>query len=345
MNCFRLMDTFQDTRDPTARFNPCLSASLRFLSSCANFIVLVSAAAVLVAWMTSTSTLIRPEYRTVVMRPNSALAFILCAISLWAGGKGVRGLGRIIAIACSAVVFLVGAVTVVEHIFDLHLPTDYLLVPVHSVEQSLADPWRMALISGFALVLVSLALFAAMLQEENGAKLSQTLAGITFLAALLGLMDQILNPELSQLHIPMTTVLCLGLISWAIFLRRPDEGAMKVIAADGLGGAMARRLLPAAIIVSILITWVRWRGQLHGYYDAELGAALGVAIQVVLFTWLILANANYLEKADQLRKRAEEVARHAHETMQLRNAAQIVELLERTKELERQLQDGRATPP
>ena len=333
------MTEFQDTREPSQRFNPCLLSSLRFLSACSGFLVLMTSAAVLAGWITRTETLLHPDYQSLVMRPNTALAFILCTLSLWFGSPGGHGVRQSVAFACSATVFLVGAITVIENLFGIFLPMDYLLLPVHVRESWAADPWRLGLLSGISLLFLSLALFATMWKEEEGARASQMLAAFAFLAALIGLMDQILNPKVSQLHIPTLTVLCLALISTAIFIARPAEGAMRIIAADGLGGSMARRLVPAAILVSVLISWARWHGQSLGYYEAELGAAVGVAIQVVLFGWLILANANYLEKADQLRRRAEEVARQQHEKLQQQNAGRIVELLKHARELEQRLED------
>ena len=337
------MDAFQEQPERTAVFNPCLLMSLRFLSSCAAFFVLLAAGAVLVGWVVRADVLLRPEYSPLVMRPNSALAFVLCTLALWTGAPGNHGLRSIIPLACSGVVFMVGLATVIENLFSLYLPTDVLLVPPRVHERFPLDPWRMALVSGLALIFLSVALLAALRKTEYSARASQFLAGMAFLAAVLGLMDQILNPEVSQLHIPLATVICLGLMSFAIFLRRPDEGFMKIVAADGLGGSMARRLVPAALLVSVVITWVRWRGQSHGYYDPELGAAVGVAIQIVLFTWLILANANYLERTDQLRKRAEEVARVEHEKNQQRSANQIMQLVTRTRELEKQLENDRTS--
>ena len=340
------MDALQETRHTSEEFNPCLLASLRFLSSLASFVALSIAVVVLVGWIAQPSTLVLPEYRSIVMGPNTALAFILCVICMWVGGPGERGARRVFKVLCAAIVFLLGAITVVEHVFDLRFPTDYLLLAILRPDQTLTDAWRMASLTGIGLVFISFSLIAAMQSSEISARAAQLNATVPFLAALVGLVDLLINNPLeSQVHMPVTTVLGLALMSIAILLWRPYEGVMRVIAANGLGGSMARRLVPAAIVVSVLITWLRWRGQTDGYYQAELGAALGVAIQVILFAWLILANANYLEEADQLRKRAEEVAYREYEKTQQRAATQIAQLLARAKELERQREDRRATSP
>lgn len=328
-------------------FNPCLISSLQFLSRLSSTLVFVIGAVVLSGWLVRLSLFFLPEARIIVMKPNTALGFMLCAVSLWtwrrwadggAGGGIARTVGRI----SGAVVFLLGILTTVEYIFGVHLHLDHLLVTGMPADLALEDPWRMAAATATAFVFLGPALFAIHERGVQGAYRAQWIACLTFLVCVFGLLDGILNPTLSQMHMPILTVLNIALISLAIALVRPTEGLVSVVAGESFGGSMARRLLPAAIVLSLIIAWLRWKGEEVGYYDNELGVALSTAIQIILLVALIWANAKSLERADQLRKRAEEVARREQEKVNQRARQEISELLRSNQDLQKQLEQARA---
>jgi len=334
-------------RNRSEEFNPCLISSLQFLSRLSSAAGFAVSAVVLTGWLLRWPLFFRPTARIVVMKPNTALGFMLCAASLWAwpgpaaaGPRSdfARALGRISAV----MVFLLGVLTSVEYTFGVHLHLDNLLVTSMPPELALEDPWRMAAATATAFVFLGPAILAIHERGVRGAHRAQWIACLTFLISVIGLLDDILNPGFSQMHMPLLTVFNIAMFSQAILLLRPAEGVMSVVAGESFGGSMARRLLPAAIALSLIIAWLRWKGEEVGYYDSELGVALSTAIQIVLLVVLIWANAKALERADLLHRRADEVARREQEKAQERAHQEIAGLLSSNQELRKQLDEARA---
>lgn len=56
--------------------------------------------------------------------------------------------------------------------------------------------------------------------------------------------------------------------------RRPRRPLMALVLSEGLGGVMARRLVPAAIVIPLLLDWLRLEGQRLGFYGTEVGLML-----------------------------------------------------------------------
>ncbi len=98
---------------------------------------------------------------------------------------------------------------------------------------------------------------------------------------------------------PEFLVLCLGLLC-----ARPEREPIATIASRTAGGAMARRLLPAAFIVPLLLDYVRHQGEsLFGY---EFGLSLFTLLNILAFNIIIWWNAASLSRVDAERRRSEE---------------------------------------
>ncbi|MES2788689.1 MAG: response regulator, partial [Planctomycetota bacterium] len=103
-----------------------------------------------------------------------------------------------------------------------------------------------------------------------------------------------------QAYIPMAlnTAFTLELLSVGVLCARPDRGSMAVICSGHSGGVMARRLIPAAVLLPVLLAWMSSHGQHRGFYDTTSGMSLLVVLIIVLFTALIWWNAASLNRID-----------------------------------------------
>src|SRR5207248_4160533 len=95
------------------------------------------------------------------------------------------------------------------------------------------------------------------------------------------------------------------ILSLAMLFTRPNVGVMGIITSDTVGGAVARRLIPATIIVPVLLGYLRLLGERHGLYTNEFGTSLIVLCNIIFFLILIWGNAHLLFRSDTARKRAE----------------------------------------
>ena len=92
-----------------------------------------------------------------------------------------------------------------------------------------------------------------------------------------------------------------------------ELGAMRIVAGVGPGGWIARRLLPAAILIPPLLGWLGWQGERLGYYSTAAGLSLFASANALVFTVLIWANTRSMNRSDALRTKAERELRASEE--------------------------------
>jgi PAS domain S-box-containing protein len=90
-----------------------------------------------------------------------------------------------------------------------------------------------------------------------------------------------------------------------ILCARPQQGWMALLMSDRMGGQVARRLLPAAIVIPFVNGFLELRGERLGLYEEAFGAALVTTSGIVLFGALIWWTATSLNRIDGQRRAAE----------------------------------------
>ena len=103
----------------------------------------------------------------------------------------------------------------------------------------------------------------------------------------------------------LNTALALALISGGTLAARPDRGVMAIVTSGDAGGVMARRLLPAVILIPSIVGWVVWLGREEGMLDRVMALSLFVLTNIVTLAALIWWNAASLNRMDSGRRRAE----------------------------------------
>ena len=124
------------------------------------------------------------------------------------------------------------------------------------------------------------------------------MAGLIALLALIGYAYSAISLIGVRQYIPMAlnTAIAFAVLSVGILYARPGRGLMAVVTSRGAGGVMARRLLPAAIVIPAAVGWVGWLlVQQGGVADPVMGLSLFVVANIVIFTALIWWNAASLE--------------------------------------------------
>jgi hypothetical protein len=93
-------------------------------------------------------------------------------------------------------------------------------------------------------------------------------------------------------------------LSVGILCAYPGRGFITVLTGDSAGGLLARRLLPAAILIPILLGWLRWQGERLGLYDTAFGVSVFAMSNIVVFSILITWLARSLHGIDVERRQA-----------------------------------------
>jgi PAS domain S-box-containing protein len=297
------------TTPPFPRQQRDLLRYVKQASQIASLLAIAIGCVVLIGWLFGIPTLesVRPGLAS--MKVNSALACLLtgAAILLWQDEEASPPRRRF-AQGCALVVLLIGALTLAEYLVGRDLGIDQLLVQDTGAGIASSLPGRMAVTGALGYLLLGGAIW--LLNRPRHALLMQLLAlgalGIALLSLtgyLYGVASLYAVFAFSSMSLP--TTLALFINSVALLLARPDRGFMGIINADTSGGFMARGLLPAALLLPLLLGWLRLKGQQLGFYGPEFGLALFALSNIVVFTLLIWWNVTLLNGMEKKRLRAE----------------------------------------
>jgi len=239
------------------------------------------------------------------MKSNAALLFVLGGLSLWmqVRGRWPWQIARFLAV----VVTLVGLLTLGEYLFDRDLGIDELLF--RDTSQGALHPGRMSPATAWAFLLIGLSL--VYLDDRAGGPWKELLVVLVFAISSLALIGYLYGvSSLYQIGVyssmALHTTLSFILLSVGILFSRPEGRLMGTILADTPGGNILRRFLPTAIVLPVLLGWIRLRGQQMGLYDTAFGLALMVVSLITTLTIFIWINAIRITEIDLKRKRAHE---------------------------------------
>ncbi len=94
------------------------------------------------------------------------------------------------------------------------------------------------------------------------------------------------------------TALAFVVLATGILSARVGPGPLQILTSEGMGGRMARRLLPFAIVAPLTVGWLRLLGQQAGYYGFEVGLAIFATSNVMIFSVLIWLTAVWINRTD-----------------------------------------------
>jgi signal transduction histidine kinase len=164
-----------------------------------------------------------------------------------------------------------------------------------------------------ALVFLMLATALCLTAARRGRVFAELFAVTSICVSLLILMGdafRVCFPDISPARrSPLPAkALFLGL-GGAILVARPESGWAAVVLSPRVGGFLARRLLPAAVLVPTCLGWLQLYGETREYVAAPFGTVVFVLTTMVVFSALTLQCAAALNQLDDQHRRAEEAVR------------------------------------
>src|SRR5688572_25576997 len=192
----------------------------------------------------------------------------------------------------------------------------FSLAPMPTGQLGLHPP-RMAPSTAVAFCFLGLSLFSSL--HPKTALAHQTLALLVVVIGWMGLSRYVFG---GQALIPFVNIsahasIVFILIGAGALTLRTDAGIAKLLASEGVGGSMARRLLPAAILVPLLAGALALRFERTGSLGYETAVSVFALTGVIAFAAFVLINAARGERADNLRRQAERALRLSEERTQL----------------------------
>jgi two-component system, cell cycle sensor histidine kinase and response regulator CckA len=265
--------------------------------------------AVLVGWRFDITTLKSLHPGLASMKPNDAVAFILAGGSLWMlRSETVGARKRMLARGLALTVSLIGLATLVEYLGGGSRGIDQILFQESTGMIWTSHPGRMAPSAALNFLLVGIALFN--LDPRSRYWIVETLAVVTIFISLVGFLAHLYALELLHgtgfyTHMALHSTWAFCLLASGILSARPDRGLVAVIASETAGGAMARRVFPAVLVVPGLLAWLSFVGLSAGYYQTVFGLAVLTLGNVIAFSIVVLWSARSLYRLDAERERAD----------------------------------------
>lgn len=256
------------------------------------------------------------------MLPLTALTFLLAgaSLALEATPDSPHPL-RVVSVVLALLVVLIGAIQAASWIAGQNLGLDLLLFP----ERLRRAPWepagRMAINTLAGAILAALALIAIQVEDRTGRSVAHWLALLAGTIGFLGLIGYSFGVsrfyslgEYSGME--LSTALALFVLSLGIMFARRRRGLPKLLADSGAAGTVARRLVPAAVVVPFMLGLLRLAGEKAGLYDSPFGVSLYVVATVAIFLWLVGWAARMAFESDRAREEllvSEQAAREVAE--------------------------------
>lgn len=256
--------------------------------------------------------------------PNTAIGFVLSGTALWLlheeeeASQRRRRTGEVLAL----VVMLLGGLTLSEYIFGVDLGIDHLFFSETVKHLAPALPGRPSPMSALSFCLMGLALLVLHVRTRRGwlptrlLILAVTLLSAQTLIGYLYLEESLFEPERLISTVPpytppmaVHTALLFLLLSLGILSVHREHGLTGVLLRDDLGGIMARRLLPAAILTPLLVGGVRLLGERLGLYGTTFGVSVFVLITMASYLLVVVRNASALSRLEVQHRNMEQSLR------------------------------------
>lgn len=265
---------------------------------------LVSATAllVLVGWGLGSEVLKSGVPGLVAMNPLTAVLFLCSAVALAISTTSSTSRGRQqVSAGLSLFVVLAGFVALGDYLSLWSLHIDRALFTESLGDNRMAPNTALQFVLlGTALLLMDLRL--SWFRGVNEALMLAVLVGATM--SLVGYSYGARHLYGIGVHIPMAlnSAALFELMALGLICARLDRSMFAVLASPDGGGVMARRLLPAALLIPLVLGFIRLIGQRAEWYDTEFGAALMVVVTIVLLVSAILITAASLNRSDAERR-------------------------------------------
>jgi len=271
------------------------------VATAAGCILFILSTIVLIGWTFDLRGLENFVPESAGMKANSAAAMMLASVAL------LRRKHRDVPFY-SVAVSLIGALTLAEYFWNLRFGIDELLF---RDTHYFFYPGRMSQFTSIGFVLLGASLLLMTSRQHVLQQLSRGLGVLTGLLGTLAIVGHAYDTHtvnLIQPHRNVAVPTAIGFMIGAIGVQyaKPTEGFVRLFHAKNEGGAMLRRLLPAGLLVSMLLSFAVVQAQMHYRWETGFSLAIAGAGVTACFLSAVVFIAVDLERQDLGREESEQ---------------------------------------
>jgi PAS domain S-box-containing protein len=301
----------------------------RWVARVASGLTIALGCLVLIGWQLDLAVLKSAIPGFVTMKVNTAICFVLAGSSLGLQTRQLQSwLGARIANGCAIGIVSIALLTICEYLWGWNLGIDELLVPDLSTVGTVA-PGRMGIntavnfcLTGTALWLINCQERRASAQPQHRVKIdriaiAQVMTVVAALIALQAIFSYADDVPLRMMTTSMAVHTTLGFESLCagILGLRSDRGFMRSLTTELMGGNVARRFMPTAIVLPLTVGWLVFQGLQAKLYDQNVALSLMSISMVTSWLGQIRINAGMLNRIDYQRMRSVERLRSSEERL------------------------------
>jgi PAS domain S-box-containing protein len=267
---------------------------------------LIGGIVTLIGWFTNLPRLTDWGGHDISMFVNTAICAIMSGGVLL--GKLYPGRhANLVSRVLGALVFLLGGLTLFEHVTGIDLRIDTLLSDGPWGQSSAAAPMRMGPPASVAFSLFGLASILVTLRKRSARGLASILAMAVVAISLLSLIGYQYRakslytmPHLTGIAEQTASILfALGV---GLLAAIPNQGITRLLRRKNAGGSLTRTFLLPIIIVPVIAGGLLLWGQNAGLYDHSFGMALYSLTTIFFMFALMTWTGNRLSRADTVRR-------------------------------------------
>ena len=282
-------------------------------SGTAGMIGIIAGLAALCGWSVLPAYIIRNLWFVSQVHPNAGLGFILVGFSLrLALFDGITPWVHTICRLFRISVGVLGLLSLSNIWFHWNLGIDKFIVR----DPTEVMPGAMPAAAALCLYLLGCALILLTARRSLICQiLSLSVITITVVTLVANIYTWLAPQALPDyLIMPVGTAVLLLVLSLGVVNSNASHALITVITSKSLGGAMARRLLPASILIPIALGFLRLKGQDAGWFGPVLGLVLHVVATIILLALFVWWNAAALDRIASENRRFESAAQDAQTT-------------------------------
>jgi PAS domain S-box-containing protein len=284
------------------------------------------AAAALTGFATGTRALASAGTELQTMKPNTAVAILALGFAVRCLAGRSLGAWRHAGRLAAALALAIGGLTLFEYVSGIALGIDQLLMLDPWTDPVMRAPGRPSLGSagGIALLAGAVLLADAMLVHTLVQAMAIAAGSIGGLA-LLGLVfdSGVLYGVRPFVSIGPNTALSLLLLAMGTLAAAPDRGVASLVAAETVGGAITRRLVPIAIMVPFALVGVAQIVAGRGWVEGGMATAMLVVALAAVMGGLVLHAAGTIHRLDGMRTRTDAMLRES--TSRVRHLSAVLD--------------------
>lgn len=290
------------------RFNK----AAKFLSASVVFIGMLG----LSGWVFDISFLRHIIPGAVDIKVNTTLCLILLgsALGLCQWTNHVGRFRRILFLLCVLLALSIGVITIAEYFLGYSLSIDQLLFKESETAILTSSPGRMALNTAIAFTVASVAAIFSCYKKKLATIIAQSLAVLVLFMGLLSYVGYIYNADPLYIGLQYSTAMAVHTAVGLIFLGTAilfatSGGLMNVIAGEGVGSQIFRRIFPVSILLPILLGWGELRLEENNILNEGLRTTLSAILNTTIISGYLFSLSSLMNKEDRKRKKAEELLR------------------------------------